>query len=90
MTGTYAGQFAMQGFLNIKMTMWKRTLLTRSIAILPSLCLLFLDNYESINDQLNILQAVQLPFAIVPLIAISSTESIMGRFTNKLMQNTFL
>ncbi|KAK8947414.1 Metal transporter Nramp5 [Platanthera zijinensis] len=36
-TGTYAGQFIMQGFLNLKMTAWKRNLLTRVIAITPSL-----------------------------------------------------
>ncbi|CAK9168738.1 unnamed protein product [Ilex paraguariensis] len=36
-TATYAGQFIMQGFLNLKMKAWKRSLLTRSIAITPSL-----------------------------------------------------
>ncbi|KAF9615385.1 hypothetical protein IFM89_023036 [Coptis chinensis] len=36
-TGTYAGQYIMQGFLNLKMKMWIRNLLTRSIAIAPSL-----------------------------------------------------
>ncbi|CAN6679337.1 unnamed protein product [Malus baccata var. baccata] len=36
-TGTYAGQFVMQGFLNIKMKKWARNLMTRCIAITPSL-----------------------------------------------------
>ncbi|ONK73115.1 uncharacterized protein A4U43_C04F27410 [Asparagus officinalis] len=36
-TGTYAGQFIMQGFLDIKMRKWLRNLMTRSIAIVPSL-----------------------------------------------------
>ena len=36
-TGTYAGQYIMQGFLDIKMKKWMRNLLTRSIAIVPSL-----------------------------------------------------
>lgn len=31
MTGTYAGQFVMQGFLDLKVARWKRVLLTRSI-----------------------------------------------------------
>ncbi|KAK9167435.1 hypothetical protein Scep_002626 [Stephania cephalantha] len=36
-TGTYAGQFIMQGFLDIKMKKWMRNLMTRAIAIIPSL-----------------------------------------------------
>ncbi|KAK3427638.1 hypothetical protein EUGRSUZ_F03813 [Eucalyptus grandis] len=36
-TGTYSGQYIMQGFLNLKMKKWKRNLLTRCIAITPSL-----------------------------------------------------
>jgi len=70
----------MQGFLNLKISMWKRTLLTRSIAIVPSLFLLFVSNVEGVNTELNILQAIQLPFAIIPLIAISSNKLIMGQF----------
>lgn len=33
MTGTYAGQFAMEGFLNLQWARWKRVLVTRVIAI---------------------------------------------------------
>ncbi|KAH0469416.1 hypothetical protein IEQ34_000974 [Dendrobium chrysotoxum] len=36
-TGTYAGQYIMQGFLDLKMKRWVRNLMTRSIAITPSL-----------------------------------------------------
>lgn len=36
-TGTYAGQYIMQGFLELKMKLWLRNLLTRCIAIAPSL-----------------------------------------------------
>ncbi|KAB1221093.1 Metal transporter Nramp5 [Morella rubra] len=36
-TGTYAGQFIMQGFLDLKMKKWIRNLMTRCIAITPSL-----------------------------------------------------
>ena len=37
MTGTYAGQFVLEGFYNIKMILWQRTLLTRAIALVPAL-----------------------------------------------------
>ncbi|GFY96563.1 natural resistance-associated macrophage protein 1 [Actinidia rufa] len=36
-TGTYAGQYIMQGFLDLKIRKWMRNLMTRSIAITPSL-----------------------------------------------------
>eukprot|EP00253_Pinus_taeda_P027445 PITA_27445 len=36
-TGTYAGQYIMLGFLNMKMKVWLRNFLSRSVAIVPSL-----------------------------------------------------
>lgn len=36
-TGTYAGQYVMQGFLDLRLEPWLRNLLTRCLAIIPSL-----------------------------------------------------
>jgi len=36
MAGTYAGQFVMEGFLNINLPVYKRLFLTRSVAIVPA------------------------------------------------------
>ncbi|CAH8381181.1 unnamed protein product [Eruca vesicaria subsp. sativa] len=36
-TGTYAGQYVMQGFLDLKIRPWLRNFLTRCLAIIPSL-----------------------------------------------------
>ncbi|KAG5036548.1 hypothetical protein JHK86_017388 [Glycine max] len=36
-TGTYAGQYVMQGFLDLRLKSWIRNLLTRCLAIVPSL-----------------------------------------------------
>ncbi|KAK4878564.1 hypothetical protein RN001_011070 [Aquatica leii] len=85
MTGTYAGQFAMEGFLNLQWARWKRVLLTRSIAIVPTFCLAFFSNIEdltSMNDILNAVMSVQLPFALIPTIAFTSNVGIMGEFVN--------
>ncbi|KAF5285228.1 hypothetical protein FQR65_LT13343 [Abscondita terminalis] len=85
MTGTYAGQFAMEGFLNLQWARWKRVLLTRSIAIVPTFCLAFFSNIEdltSMNDILNAVMSVQLPFALIPTIAFTSNVGIMGIFAN--------
>ncbi|XP_031331219.1 protein Malvolio-like [Photinus pyralis] len=85
MTGTYAGQFAMEGFLNLHWVRWKRVLLTRSIAIVPTFCLAFfstIQNLTSFNDILNVVMSVQLPFALIPTIAFTSNVEIMGEFVN--------
>ena len=41
MTGTYVGQFVMEGFLNLRWKRWQRVLLTRTIAITPTFFIAF-------------------------------------------------
>ncbi|XP_050407510.2 uncharacterized protein LOC126822588 [Patella vulgata] len=84
MTGTYAGQFVMQGFLNIKWAKWKRVLLTRSIAIVPTIIVAILatSDLDDMNSWLNVLQSVQLPFALLPILHFTNNERIMGDFKN--------
>ncbi|XP_066257784.1 protein Malvolio-like [Euwallacea similis] len=87
MTGTYAGQFAMEGFLNLQWARWKRVLFTRTIAIVPTFLLAFfstIDDLTSLNDILNAVMSIQLPFAAIPTIAFTSNPQIMGEFTNEL------
>ncbi|XP_051173252.1 protein Malvolio isoform X2 [Leptopilina boulardi] len=87
MTGTYAGQFAMEGFLNLQWARWKRVLFTRSIAIIPTFLLAFYADIEKLtgmNDMLNAVMSLQLPFATLPTIAFTSSAHIMGDFKNGL------
>ena len=42
-TGTYTGQFVMEGFLDLKLPVWQRALLTRSIALVPALTVCFVN-----------------------------------------------
>nr|BCL66020.1 divalent metal transporter [Perna viridis] len=85
MTGTYTGQFVMEGFLNLKWKRWQRVLLTRTIAIAPTI---FISIFEGIgqlsgmNDLLNVLMSLQLPFALIPILAFTSSTEIMGEFKN--------
>ena len=72
MTGTYSGQFVMGGFLDLKVTNWKRIAITRSAAIAPTLlvALAFRNQdtkLDSLNEWINVLQSVQLPFALIPV-----------------------
>lgn len=85
MTGTYAGQFTMEGFLNLQWARWKRVLFTRTIAIIPTFCLAFFSQIEDLtgmNDILNAIMSLQLPFATIPTIAFTSNAQIMGEFVN--------
>ncbi|XP_031423957.1 natural resistance-associated macrophage protein 2 isoform X4 [Clupea harengus] len=87
MTGTYSGQFVMEGFLNLSWSRFARVLLTRSIAIVPTLLVaIFQDVHRltGMNDFLNVLQSMQLPFALIPILTFTSLHSIMNDFANGL------
>ena len=92
MTGTYAGQFAMEGFLNLQWKRWQRVLLTRTVAIFPTFFVAFYSNIQDLsgmNDLLNCLMSLQLPFALIPTIAFTSNSKLMGDFKNGLLAKAF-
>jgi len=89
MTGTYAGQFVMQGFLQIQVSPWLRTMLTRSVALGPAIAVALAtahspDLGDQLGEWLNILQSVQLPFALLPVLMLTSATTVMGPFTNRM------
>ncbi|KAF6735724.1 Natural resistance-associated macrophage protein 2 [Oryzias melastigma] len=88
MTGTYSGQFVMEGFLNLRWSRFARVLLTRSIAIIPTLLVAIFQDVQHLtgmNDFLNVLQSMQLPFALIPILTFTSLTSIMNDFANGLV-----
>ncbi|GAB5573777.1 natural resistance-associated macrophage protein 2 isoform X1 [Prionailurus iriomotensis] len=85
MTGTYSGQFVMEGFLNLKWSRFARVILTRSIAIIPTLLVAIFQDVEHLtgmNDFLNVLQSLQLPFALIPILTFTSLRPVMSDFAN--------
>uniref|UniRef100_A0A8C5LKN2 Solute carrier family 11 (proton-coupled divalent metal ion transporters), member 2 n=1 Tax=Jaculus jaculus TaxID=51337 RepID=A0A8C5LKN2_JACJA len=85
MTGTYSGQFVMEGFLNLKWSRFARVILTRSIAIIPTLLVAVFQDVEHLtgmNDFLNVLQSLQLPFALIPILTFTSLRPVMSEFSN--------
>lgn len=93
MTGTYAGQFVMEGFLNIHWSRWKRVLFTRSIAILPTLLVAVFTNTERLtgmNDILNVVQSLQLPFALLPILHFTNSYLIMDTFRNGIIMKVII
>ncbi|KAK6923106.1 NRAMP family [Dillenia turbinata] len=84
-TGTYAGQFIMGGFLNLRLKKWLRSLVTRSCAIIPTMIVALAtdtseDTLDVLNEWLNVLQSIQIPFALIPLLSLVAKEQIMGVF----------
>ena len=72
MTGTYSGQFVMSGFLDLGVTQWQRVAVTRSVAIAPTLVVALLfrgggNQLDVLNEWINVLQCIQLPFALIPV-----------------------
>lgn len=87
MTGTYAGQFVMQGFLQINVPPWLRTLMTRAVALGPAIVVALATAHnaaltDTLGEWLNILQSVQLPFALLPVLILTNSREAMGEFTN--------
>lgn len=84
-TGTLAGQVVMEGFMHWKLTPWMRRLVTRLIAILPAILMIGIRGENSINDLLTLSQvilALQLPFAMFPLLHFTSSRKRMGQWRN--------
>lgn len=84
-TGTLAGQVVMEGFVRIKLKPWQRRLLTRVMAILPALGIIWFYGDGGLAKLLIFSQVVlsmQLPFAIIPLVFSTSDKKTMGKFAN--------
>jgi manganese transport protein len=82
-TGTLAGQVVMEGFMHWRLRPWVRRLLTRSLAILPAVFIIGLRGDSSVTDLLTLSQvflALQLPFAMFPLLIFTSSRRIMGEW----------
>jgi manganese transport protein len=82
-TGTLAGQVVMEGFMHWRLSPWIRRLITRSLAILPAVLIIGLRGEGSVNDLLTLSQvilAMQLPFAMLPLLHFTSSRKFMGRW----------
>ena len=86
-TATLAGQIILEGFLNIKMKPWIRRLMTRALAIIPAVCVAVIYGNSGLSNLLiasQVVLSMQLPFAVVPLVAFTSSGKKMGEFVNPL------
>ena len=83
LTGTLSGQIVMEGYLKIRINPMMRRLITRLIAIIPAIIVIFIYGENNVNALLifsQVVLSIQLGFAIIPLIHFVSEKKSMGEF----------
>src|SRR5579862_8687561 len=84
-TGTLAGQVVMEGFVHLRVAPWLRRLITRSIAIIPTIVVVALWGEHGTEKLLILSQVIlsfQLSFAVIPLVLFTGDRAKMGEFVN--------
>ncbi len=84
-TGTLAGQVVMEGFIHIRLSPWLRRLITRSLAIIPTIIVVAITGEQGTEKLLILSQVIlslQLSFAVVPLVMFTGSRKKMGEFVN--------
>lgn len=86
-TGTLSGQIVMEGFIQLRISPWKRRLITRLIAVIPAFVVTWIAGAKGTGELLlwsQVVLSLQLPFAVVPLVLFTSDKNKMGEFANKM------
>ncbi|MGB7547969.1 MAG: Nramp family divalent metal transporter [Terracidiphilus sp.] len=84
-TGTLAGQIVMEGFIHIRLSPWLRRLITRSLAIIPTIIVVAITGERGTEKLLILSQVIlslQLSFAVIPLVMFTGSRERMGEFVN--------
>jgi manganese transport protein len=91
-TGTLAGQIVMEGYLSLRINPWMRRLLTRLLAVLPAVLVIWIAGESEVDNLLvfsQVLLSMQLAFAVIPLIHFVSNKRRMGAFAIGPVTKTF-
>ena len=85
-TGTLAGQVVMEGFLELRLPNWQRRLITRLVAIVPTVIVTAIYGSSGTARLLvfsQVILSMQLSFAVFPLVLFTSDKESMGPFVNR-------
>jgi len=85
LTGTLAGQIVMEGFISLRIRPWLRRLITRLLAIIPAIIVIYLYGERGTGSLIILSQVIlslQLPFAVFPLVMFTSDPHKMGPFVS--------
>ena len=91
-TGTLAGQIVMEGYLRLRINPLLRRLITRLLAIIPAVIVIWISGETKVDQLLVFSQVVlslQLGFAVIPLIHFVSDKHKMGIFRIKITTRFF-
>ena len=80
-TATLAGQAVMEGFLDLQISPWLRRLITRLVAIIPAAFVVIYYGEDQAGRLLiasQVILGLQLPFAVVPLVALTASRAKLG------------
>ncbi len=75
----------MEGFIHIKLEPWLRRMITRSLAIIPTIVVVAITGERGTEKLLLLSQVIlslQLSFAVVPLVIFTGSRKTMGEFEN--------
>ena len=75
----------MEGFVDIRLKPWQRRLITRLLAIIPAIVIVWLYVTHGLAQLLVFSQVVlsmQLPFAVIPLVYFTGEKKYMGAHVN--------
>ncbi|SNC58441.1 Nramp family divalent metal transporter [Sodalis endosymbiont of Henestaris halophilus] len=86
-TGTLTGQIVMEGFINFRLPLWQRRLITRIIAIMPVvICIYWWGDTGDVVEKLlvytQVFLSIALPISMIPLLYLTSSQKRMGKFVN--------
>ena len=89
-TSTLSGQIVMEGYLNIRLPLWQRRLLTRLVTLIPILAIGFIvgfneNDFENLIVYAQIALSIALPFTLFPMIILTSNKKIMKTHTNSIL-----
>lgn len=90
-TSTLSGQIVMEGFLNIRLPLWQRRLLTRFVTLIPILVIGFMvdfneQDFEDMIVYAQIVLSIALPFTLFPMILLTNNKKLMGIHVNSKLQ----
>jgi manganese transport protein len=85
LTGTLAGQIVLEGFTEFRIPAWLRRMISRLLAIVPSIFVVAWYGDKGMGALLlfsQVILSAQLSFAVIPLIQFTSDRTKMGEFVN--------
>ena len=82
--GTLAGQIIMEGFLEKKVNVWLRRIITRFVNVIPTTIAILL-GFDPLQILVysQVILSLLIPLAIIPLVILTRNKKIMGDFVNR-------